>query len=453
MRESRDILLIRACCRDLLLDPAGATLLRDRARDADPQPEDSFVHHFTELLLAPDFDSKAVAADAALGVLTGIKQGGAGTDYVHGLFLLGWSEVRLRRNPVRAVELLRSALTEADNHRLKSLVPVVRSNLAFAMTYAGQFGEAEEILNGIASEVASQTAADWDQFEGGLFGTACGYILFWRGQVADSQDWFTSTAAAGGLDTSFAALSRVYRALAVARLGLAERYDETEWALSAVSSGDKHGVPWGSYRRLALAYLLEARGAVGKAMATAEPLLQYDGIPVTHALIAELYRRNEQPGRAVAFLRRINPVARPTYVHVSMLATLAGMAYSDGKTKDAFGNLDRALTVAGQCGAYLPLLATDTAFTELLEAYAHSGSAHERLLGEVFTLREQMTSGRTSELTARELELLSYLRTTMTAQEIAGTLHISLATVKTHMRSIYNKLGVNNRRDAVRTRL
>ena len=36
-----------------------------------------------------------------------------------------------------------------------------------------------------------------------------------------------------------------------------------------------------------------------------------------------------------------------------------------------------------------------------------------------------------------------------TAEEIASSLYVSVNTVKTHMRGIYRKLGVSNRRQAV----
>jgi LuxR family maltose regulon positive regulatory protein len=61
--------------------------------------------------------------------------------------------------------------------------------------------------------------------------------------------------------------------------------------------------------------------------------------------------------------------------------------------------------------------------------------------------REPATS---SALTTRELELLTELPSMRTAEEIAGSLYVSVNTVKTHIRAIYRKLGVNNRRDAVR---
>lgn len=50
----------------------------------------------------------------------------------------------------------------------------------------------------------------------------------------------------------------------------------------------------------------------------------------------------------------------------------------------------------------------------------------------------------------REREILGYLRTTLTADEIALELHVSYPTVKTHIRSIYRKLEVTTRREAVR---
>lgn len=56
----------------------------------------------------------------------------------------------------------------------------------------------------------------------------------------------------------------------------------------------------------------------------------------------------------------------------------------------------------------------------------------------------------TTQLSGREREVLGWLQTTMTAGEIAAALHISQNTLKSHVKAIYRKLGVENRRDAAR---
>jgi LuxR family maltose regulon positive regulatory protein len=53
-------------------------------------------------------------------------------------------------------------------------------------------------------------------------------------------------------------------------------------------------------------------------------------------------------------------------------------------------------------------------------------------------------------LSQRELEVLKLLRSELSGPEIAGQLIVSLNTLHTHTKNIYNKLGVNNRRSAVR---
>jgi LuxR family maltose regulon positive regulatory protein len=53
-------------------------------------------------------------------------------------------------------------------------------------------------------------------------------------------------------------------------------------------------------------------------------------------------------------------------------------------------------------------------------------------------------------LSGRELEVLQLLDTDLDGPEIAQHLFVSLNTVRTHTKSIYTKLGVNNRRAAVR---
>ena len=53
------------------------------------------------------------------------------------------------------------------------------------------------------------------------------------------------------------------------------------------------------------------------------------------------------------------------------------------------------------------------------------------------------------ELSEREMEVLRYLPTMLTASEIAAELYVSVNTIKAHTRSIYAKLGASRRQDAV----
>ena len=53
-------------------------------------------------------------------------------------------------------------------------------------------------------------------------------------------------------------------------------------------------------------------------------------------------------------------------------------------------------------------------------------------------------------LSERELEVLKLLRTELSGPEIAGQLIVSVNTFRTHTKNIFDKLGVNNRRAAVR---
>ena len=53
-------------------------------------------------------------------------------------------------------------------------------------------------------------------------------------------------------------------------------------------------------------------------------------------------------------------------------------------------------------------------------------------------------------LSERELDVLRLLGTDLDGPDIARELVVSLNTVRTHTKNIYAKLGVNNRRAAVR---
>ena len=58
--------------------------------------------------------------------------------------------------------------------------------------------------------------------------------------------------------------------------------------------------------------------------------------------------------------------------------------------------------------------------------------------------------GLVDPLSNRELDVLRLLRSDLSGPDIARELVVSLNTVRTHTKSIYMKLGANNRREAVR---
>jgi LuxR family transcriptional regulator, maltose regulon positive regulatory protein len=80
-----------------------------------------------------------------------------------------------------------------------------------------------------------------------------------------------------------------------------------------------------------------------------------------------------------------------------------------------------------------------------LQGYPEPGTLPERLR----RLEERIRRGEDYGLTAAELRVLSFLPTHLSLQEIAGQLYLSRPTVKTHVSSIYDKLGVPGRSKAV----
>ena len=82
---------------------------------------------------------------------------------------------------------------------------------------------------------------------------------------------------------------------------------------------------------------------------------------------------------------------------------------------------------------------------DALQGYPDAGTLPARLQG----LRDRIRRGKDYELTPAELRLIAFLPTHLSLQEIADRLHVSRPTVKTQVASIYDKLGVKTRSEAV----
>jgi LuxR family maltose regulon positive regulatory protein len=94
---------------------------------------------------------------------------------------------------------------------------------------------------------------------------------------------------------------------------------------------------------------------------------------------------------------------------------------------------------------------------ELLERYSRHRTAHGSVIAELLDRHASIatghrageTEGLPDHLTERELAVLRFLPTNLSAAEIANELILSVHTVKMHMRNLYPKLGVHRRTDAV----
>ncbi|MFC1959913.1 LuxR C-terminal-related transcriptional regulator [Chloroflexota bacterium] len=189
-------------------------------------------------------------------------------------------------------------------------------------------------------------------------------------------------------------------------------------------------------------------------------LREFEHITLTRVLIAE-YKSNHaersilQANRLLEHLlqaatedKRIGSV-----IEILMLQAFAHQA--QGNISLALAPLERALTLAEPAGYFRIFVDEATPMATLLREAAKHGIA-PHYISQLLQALEK-TEGRPSAnqflsepLSKRELEVLALLRTELNGPEIAQELLVSLNTMRTHTKNIYSKLGVNNRRAAIR---
>jgi LuxR family transcriptional regulator, maltose regulon positive regulatory protein len=94
---------------------------------------------------------------------------------------------------------------------------------------------------------------------------------------------------------------------------------------------------------------------------------------------------------------------------------------------------------------------------ELLSRHAQHGTAHAALISRILDLLASKQPrpasadpvGLHEPLSESEIRILRYLPTNLPAPEIADRLTLSVNTVRTHIRHLYQKLGAHSRTEAV----
>jgi LuxR family transcriptional regulator, maltose regulon positive regulatory protein len=225
------------------------------------------------------------------------------------------------------------------------------------------------------------------------------------------------------------------------------------------------------------ARVLVAQGRVGEAFAWAREhglsaeddlsyLREFEHITLARVLLAQYQAQRSEPPihDAARLLQRLLQVAEAgqrTGSVIEILVLQALTHHARGDVPGALAALERALTLAEPEG-YVRMFAgegppmasllrriakqrtTWDYIRRLLNACSHAGRTTP--VGQTTPARQRLVE----PLSERELDVLRLLGSDLDGPDIARELTVSLNTLRTHTKNIYAKLGVNNRRAAVR---
>ncbi|MFF2847601.1 LuxR C-terminal-related transcriptional regulator [Streptomyces sp. NPDC058001] len=196
---------------------------------------------------------------------------------------------------------------------------------------------------------------------------------------------------------------------------------------------------------------------------------EYEHITLARILLAaHTADRSESAPSAVApFLRRLLTAAETggrTASAIEILVLQARAHNAHGDAPAALAALERALTLAEPQGHVRVFVDDGPPIATLLRTLVRQRPnwAYPCRLLDAATQIGGSTGGETGPSSAamrhelveplsdRELEVLRLLAGDLGGPDIARHLRVSVNTLRTHTRHIYTKLGVNNRRDAVR---
>ena len=147
-----------------------------------------------------------------------------------------------------------------------------------------------------------------------------------------------------------------------------------------------------------------------------------------------------------------SPLAGRISWHLVTFALAAAAVHDDAASREA---IERALDLTAPERVRRPFAEERIRLRPLLERHLLGETKHGAFVTELLQRqgldeRAAASDARVREpLTERERTVLGYLPSGMTAAEIGAALVVSEATVRTHLRHIYDKLGVAGRREAV----
>jgi LuxR family maltose regulon positive regulatory protein len=179
------------------------------------------------------------------------------------------------------------------------------------------------------------------------------------------------------------------------------------------------------------------------------------------ALIAEGSAASLQKAeRRLQEYAELNEAQHNSLQLIGILALQAVACEKQGKGEEATIHLQRALTLGSPGGFIFPFVELGQPMVDMLRGLPEQGANTEHIEKILFAFENAKNkaaiaaraspSGQllSDSLTNRELEILQLLAQRLQNKEIAARLFVSSETVKTHLKHLYQKLAVGNRREA-----
>lgn len=174
---------------------------------------------------------------------------------------------------------------------------------------------------------------------------------------------------------------------------------------------------------------------------------------VPNLIIVQQIRALSEEWRGVNLLGWIEALPNRTAREKIYKQVALAEHYKD-KESIAVDYMVEALKISEETGQVEFILRQYRLFDIILKAIAKQPTVFLEYMGGRITERIEINETKNSRgipipLTSRELEVVKHLATGKPISAIAGSLHVSMNTMKTHLRNIYRKLEVDGREKAV----
>lgn len=327
---------------------------------------------------------------------------------------------------------------------------------ALAEGFRGRWGRASELVAQAARLTPAPVPAG---SRAAVLATARAFVALEHYQLAEARHEIDQ-AGPTLLGLSHPMLAAV-RGLASARIDLAAGHDDRAGeTLRRIGTGSATP-PW-LIRRLLLVQA-EVHAAAGAPAAAWQAAIRAGGAHTADGAVAlaRVQLAVSRPDAASTMLRPAltDAVAARSDIRIEAWLLDAQASYALGNPSRGRRSLDRALRLGDREQLRLPLVAYSPWLRVVLRTDQELARRYSRLLeplrigpGAHPAPDDAADRGPllSRQLSDRELEVLRHLAQMRTSEEIAAEMFVSINTVKTHLKSIYRKLAVTRRGDAVR---